>query len=176
MARKPDAPCAGGCGKMLWSGRGALPAGKRTCHPCRRAGMGPVKTRVCSCGTTFRPQDRPERKQRTCSPRCGALARCGLTEDERRLRRRERNRYQEKLRNGMPTIGELGRRDNWRCHLCRRHVDWKLDHPHPMSASRDHLVPASAGGSNESANLALAHLQCNIRRGTGGNVQLLLVG
>lgn len=35
MARKPDTPCAR-CGKLLWSGKGVLPAGERTCRSCRR--------------------------------------------------------------------------------------------------------------------------------------------
>lgn len=48
--------------------------------------------------------------------------------------------------------------------------------PHPRSASRDHLVPVSAGGTNDPSNMALAHLACNVSRGTGGNVQLQLVG
>lgn len=37
MAKKPDTPCAGGCGKLLWSGGTSLPAGQRRCRDCRRA-------------------------------------------------------------------------------------------------------------------------------------------
>ncbi|MFF7842842.1 hypothetical protein ACFZC6_29215 [Streptomyces ossamyceticus] len=37
MARKPDTPCAGGCGRLLWGGTGSLPAGRRMCWDCRRA-------------------------------------------------------------------------------------------------------------------------------------------
>lgn len=36
MAKKPDTPCAGGCGKLLWSGGTSLPAGQRKCRDCRR--------------------------------------------------------------------------------------------------------------------------------------------
>lgn len=35
VARRPDTPCAG-CGKLLYGGKGVLPAGQRTCHDCRR--------------------------------------------------------------------------------------------------------------------------------------------
>lgn len=35
MARRPDTPCAG-CGKLLWGGKGALPAGFRRCRDCRQ--------------------------------------------------------------------------------------------------------------------------------------------
>lgn len=36
MPRKPDTVCAGGCGRLLWSGTGSRPAGERICRPCRR--------------------------------------------------------------------------------------------------------------------------------------------
>jgi hypothetical protein len=35
MAKKPDTPCAGGCGKLLWAGSSSLPAGERCCRTCR---------------------------------------------------------------------------------------------------------------------------------------------
>lgn len=53
MPRQPDAPCAGGCGRLLWGGSGSLPAGERTCRACRKAGSTPaVVTQPCgTCGT-----------------------------------------------------------------------------------------------------------------------------
>jgi 5-methylcytosine-specific restriction endonuclease McrA len=45
-----------------------------------------------------------------------------------------------------------------------------------MSATFDHLIPVSDGGTDAPVNLRLAHLSCNSRRGAGGVVQLLLVG
>ncbi|HEX6968098.1 MAG TPA: HNH endonuclease [Micromonosporaceae bacterium] len=74
------------------------------------------------------------------------------------------------------SIQELAERDRWRCHLCRRRVSRTLRYPHPRAASRDHLVPVVDGGTNDPANLALAHWDCNVRRRTGGSVQLQLVG
>lgn len=52
----------------------------------------------------------------------------------------------------------------------------RLKSPHPMSATFDHLIPISDGGTDAPENLALAHRVCNTRRGAGGIVQLLLVG
>lgn len=43
MPRKPDTPCAGGCGKLLWSGKSSLPEGKRKCRGCRAAPVGEHK-------------------------------------------------------------------------------------------------------------------------------------
>jgi len=57
-------------------------------------------------------------------------------------------------------------RDNGLCHLCGRTVDWTVRHPDPLSKSLDHLIPLARGGKHEPTNVALAHLRCNIQRGT----------
>lgn len=51
-------------------------------------------------------------------------------------------------------------RDGWRCCICSGPVTretWSLDH----------VVPLSEGGSHTYGNVALAHLECNNRRGAG---------
>jgi len=58
-------------------------------------------------------------------------------------------------------------RDGWRCHLCGRRV-------RRSEASIDHLIPIADGGPHTYANVATAHLACNIRRGRKGEVQLRL--
>lgn len=74
------------------------------------------------------------------------------------------------------TLVDLGDRDGWRCHLCRKRVDKRLKWPNAMCATQDHLIPISDGGDDEPENIALAHYRCNSRRGTGGVVQLALIG
>lgn len=75
----------------------------------------------------------------------------------------------------VPT--EIFERDGWRCHICRRKIRAATQWPHPRSASLDHLVPLSRGGTHEPANVATACLGCNSAKGNrGGNEQLLLVG
>lgn len=68
MAKKPDTPCAGGCGKLLWSGRTSLPVGQRKCRDCRRAAHGrapDVRGDPCSnCGKPTTPH------RKTCSEAC----------------------------------------------------------------------------------------------------------
>lgn len=61
MPRKPDTPCAGQCGELLWTSQTSLPAGERMCRPCRkrRSGVG----QPCSVDGCERPVD----KQRLCS-------------------------------------------------------------------------------------------------------------
>jgi hypothetical protein len=123
--------------------------------------------------------------RKTCSERCHryyankAQPRCecvGSCSEECREDRRQAVNQRKNLRRRaggyvVMSIRQLGERDGWRCHLCRRKVNQKLRGPHPMSASRDHLIPVADGGSNDDWNLALAHWICNVRRGTGGEVQ-----
>lgn len=66
-------------------------------------------------------------------------------------------------------------RDGWRCGICRCKVNKKLRHPHPMSASLDHVIPMSLGGGHTYLNTQLAHLQCNVDKGAGGTDQLALL-
>jgi hypothetical protein len=55
-------------------------------------------------------------------------------------------------------------RDGWRCQICRKKVNPTLKHPHPMSASLDHIVPLARGGTHEPKNVQLAHLGCNLSK------------
>lgn len=51
------------------------------------------------------------------------------------------------------------------CALCGKPVDFSLKYPDPMSATIDHIVPISLGGSPiELENLQLAHNACNIKK------------
>lgn len=57
---------------------------------------------------------------------------------------------------------ELAVRDGTNCSLCGESVDMALTRADgTMCASVDHVMPYSLGGSDDAANLALAHLKCN---------------
>jgi len=73
-------------------------------------------------------------------------------------------------------LADVAKRDGFRCHICGARVDMGLSGRHPMGPTADHLLPVAAGGGDESTNIALAHLRCNIKRGTKGVAQLRLVG
>lgn len=71
---------------------------------------------------------------------------------------------------------EVFERDRWRCGLCGGRVPRRAVWPDPRSASLDHIVPLSADGEHERANVQCAHLACNLRKGARGVQQLALIG
>lgn len=154
------------------------PRARRTCSPPCRA----VLLRRVHVGGHFTPTARACRDCGTSTTRSPNSAAGPLCDDCRKKRRRAHNRRKNVARRGAAIVGrqmsieELCERDGYRCHLCRRRVNLRLRSPHPRSATFDHLVPVSAGGTDDPANLALAHRDCNTRRGARGTVQLALIG
>ena len=70
-------------------------------------------------------------------------------------------------------------RDGWRCGCCGKRVNPNLAWPHPKSASLDHIVPLSKGGTHTLANVQCAHLDCNTKKRDnigGAGDQLRLIG
>jgi len=66
---------------------------------------------------------------------------------------------------GEPVVpAEVHTRDGWTCRLCGLPIDPEVAWPDPMSASVDHVVPLSRGGSHSMINVQSAHLSCNIRK------------
>lgn len=61
---------------------------------------------------------------------------------------------------------EIFIRDNWVCGLCHKKVNKRLKWPHPLSPSIDHVCPLDNGGAHSRQNVVLAHLRCNISKGT----------
>lgn len=101
---------------------------------------------------------------------------CGSCAAERdRSKNRRKNTARRAVISGDFTVGEIGDRDGWRCHICGHAVNKLRSGLHPKGPTIDHLVPIAHGGSDTRENVALAHRLCNTRRGTGGVVQLRLV-
>lgn len=63
---------------------------------------------------------------------------------------------------------EIAQRDGWVCYLCDGDVDVTVGYPDPFSGSLDHVVPLAKGGAHLASNVRLAHLRCNVRKGTKG--------
>lgn len=123
----------------------------------------PKLSTCCDCAGLFTRRNRSLR----CSD-CASLRR-SVAEQRRRDAERQGDRD--------ITWRTVGSRDGWRCHLCHKKVPQYAGTAHePDGATVDHLLPISDGGLHVWANVKLAHRRCNIKRSTGGIVQLTLVG
>jgi len=61
---------------------------------------------------------------------------------------------------------EIFDRDDWRCLICGTPIPSVVVWPHPQSASLDHIVPLSKGGSHSRSNTRCTHLACNLAKGS----------
>lgn len=158
----PSIPCAK-CGKLTWRcGKRHKQPAERRCRDCGWAGLRPTKVKPkppracdrCGCDIATRP------RAKFCTP-------CA--------RQKEIERYRDKCRRrratvrGLPsepyTTEEIAARDDFRCGICSLPVDMTLKAPDFGSPSIDHKVPIAAGGADTKANVQLAHLNCNARKG-----------
>lgn len=126
--------------------------------------VGDLPTFACAyCGGEHTPKTRHQ-QNRFCSRNCQDAHNKML----RRVGRAESGGY---------TRQEVFERDGWVCALCRRKIKKSARSPDPLSASVDHIIPLSLGGSDSLSNVQSAHLSCNVAKGTrASGEQLRLVG
>jgi len=127
------------------------------------------KRLVCKeCGKVFLPEYGDQRRV-YCSDECAKRA--YRKTDAYRVSRSECNkRRRARMRNVAVEIfgtREIFDRDNWICQICGGKVNKHLKWPHPKSASLDHVIPISKGGTHTRDNVQLAHLICNTVKGDG---------
>jgi hypothetical protein len=63
-------------------------------------------------------------------------------------------------------VQQLGDACGWTCWICGGGIDRAGPAGGPWSASVDHVLPRARGGTNDPANLRLAHRRCNGARGS----------
>jgi 5-methylcytosine-specific restriction endonuclease McrA len=169
--RKPPAPAASEC---LVCSASVKPPVKLCSEACRAAQKRAYDAhyrasraveKYCACG-----QKTPSRTRHKCDA-CREST-------KRRRKLYERKRSSTAFESEPYTLEEIAARDGHRCGLCRKPVPMDRSVPHPLAPTIDHLIPISEteGGDDVKANVQLAHFLCNSRRGTGGTVQLALVG
>lgn len=89
-----------------------------------------------------------------------------------RYRARKRDAFVEDV---IPV--EVFERDGWRCGICGERIPEGARYPDPRSASVDHVIPLSRGGTHEMKNVQATHLLCNaLKRDRGSGDQLALIG
>lgn len=136
--------------------------------PCRRRAGRNSLTRSC----TTPGCNRPHRARGLCSMHWKRQARAeGRVKNQAwDERRRDAWKVRQSIKRGareaeLFSYQEIFERDGWVCGICDLTVDPTLDYPHPLSRSLDHILPLSRGGTHTRANVQLAHLQCNVRKG-----------
>ena len=94
-------------------------------------------------------------------------------QDKRRVNQHNRRARIKGNGGTLPPDAEdvLFKQQSGLCYLC--------NNPFPMlndPASIDHKIPISRGGSNDISNVALAHLSCNLQKGTKTDIEFAGVG
>lgn len=161
---------------------------------CRGRAIRGVRVEARRCLHCNRPFESASRIKRHCSSRCRDVARLALLASRTTWRegecescgasyrtkqpaqkycgrscneyeRRQRRGYNSRRRVSKPVRQRILARDNWTCYLCQRPISRDLLWPHPRSASVDHVIPVSAGGSDDPSNLRATHWHCNEEKG-----------
>ena len=140
---------------------------------------GRIEVLICKeCGTTFERRVH-NRVPEFCSKTCQRTnwERNNPDKASAMKAKQQRKRRAMKCANGPVDSIDFDvvcARDGWRCGICGRKVRKSLKFPHPMSASLDHIVPLSKGGTHTWQNVQCAHFICNSRKSDvdGGQLRL----
>lgn len=157
MARKPDLPCGGGCGKLMWRSR--TTAADPKCRDCRRQD-----------GTWYGGNGRGRNSGALCTlPRCArpAQARDMCSTHYSYWYRREVSREWHP-RGWISAERRRGiyERDAWTCQICGTPTSRTYTPRDPLAPTLDHIEPVSAVlvPDHSDRNLRTAHALCNAVR------------
>lgn len=152
-----------------------LPVRHKRCLDCKDKQSPVMPTRICPvCEVVFIAE---RRKQRSCSNDCAQkfwkknFREPEPWDDQRRARYHKRRALKKKLPADNIRPSEVYERDGWICQICYEPVDQSVKWPDPMSPSLDHVTPLAKGGHHVWENVALAHLDCNVRKGDRVSVE-----
>lgn len=172
----------------------------RCARTCRACGASFTGSRGQLCSDICRRRFACERQRRYAAAKHTVVEReckaCGTpfsSEYGRKLRvfcsKACAQRYQRRVSHGVKRARTHGARrieqvdprqvfirDGWQCWICERPIDPSIRHPHPMSASMDHVVPLAHGGDHTWANVKASHLICNVTRSADEQREQIAVG
>lgn len=167
------------CGEGMIRYKDSAPHGEAAHKACLPKVENPGPNDCPICGERFEPIRSRSAWTRTCSKPCamrlairegthnlqdGKQVGRDMAKVERNWRKRRALKMNAKSE--PYTKEEIAERDNYICYLCDSLVDMKLVFPDPGFATVEHVVALSNGGDDTPDNVRLAHLTCNIRKGT----------
>lgn len=139
-----------------------LPKGENNVY-CSKECRNAKKKLVCEyCKKEFYSK---HESTKYCSRICASKSWFEINTFARRSYQRKRTEKKKGLNADNIDYLEIFNRDKWICQLCNKKVNKDLKHPHPMSATIDHIIPLSKGGTHETKNVQLAHYLCNMKKG-----------
>lgn len=157
-ARRPRVYCTPACYPVK-----ALPPG-HSAKPCAGCGAPKENYRARWCDTC--------RETRLGDHRKAWRAKRPKGQENNRRRARHFGVDYEPIKNR-----DVFERDGWLCGICGERIDKRLKYPNPRSASLDHVVPMSRGGSHTYSNVQASHWICNTNKGArSAGDQLALFG
>lgn len=195
MPGRPDVPCAR-CGTLLWSGKGCLPAGERTCRSCRKNEPRPYgkraqptrrfrcASRPCTqCATVYEPTSNRQKRCVGCASQTTIHCPCGRTKQvpprqtycskkcAQRYRPRPHGTFDEADRKARRRALEraapgLNQRERGALLVRWRRHGRACWACAAPGSTVDHIVPLSRGGTNYEGNLAPACKSHNSSRGS----------
>lgn len=134
------------CSEVMDDAKYAVPDGATEKRPC------------FNCDEPF-PVKPGDRKRKYCSPRCRKKSAARIAGSTRR-----KNLKGARVETVDPY--EICERDKWRCHLCGVRTPKRLRGTFdPRAPEVDHILPITAGGTHNYANLACACRDCNQKKG-----------
>lgn len=129
----------------------------------------PCEAECCTCGVRF-PTTRSQGRYQ-CQP-CRAEAH----RQHKRNDKRRRRTLLKAARSATYRDADIFERDGWTCQLCGKRLGTNSV-PDPTAPTIDHVIPLSAGGLDDRANVQAAHFLCNSLKGNKVcGSQLRLVG
>lgn len=96
-----------------------------------------------------------------CSELCATAKYRERLADLNTRRRARKNRVPTEHVKRLVVFGRSG----WQCGICGDPIPRDAACPDPLSASLDHIIALSRGGSHTYSNCQASHLVCNIRKG-----------
>lgn len=133
--------------RLMAAAKAVLEAIHRAPRPCK------------GCGITFIPDAPPSLAARQVFHDAACRERHDRHREDVLTKRRRAKLVRRRFR------ASIYARDGSRCYLCRQPIDQAIAFPDPRSPTLDHVVPYSAGGSDDPSNLRAAHLGCNMDKG-----------
>lgn len=138
-------------------------ATERVCVVCGASTTGKKLRRYCSnsCSVLGSTYGRHRPVTIDCA-RCGATIDLRSRNEDGRLKRIDTRLCTTCKRTKHPiSVKFLLERDGHGCGICGEPIDMTTRKPDLRCASVDHVVARAHGGSDDPANLQLAHLRCN---------------